>query len=200
MAKLTGKQIRELARSIVPASPGGIRYTPLKEQIHQANPETPENTISGNTYNLETIFLDEITKPSRGLFMPLRQSSGDAAISAETEQISPTGTKLKESDFYQPFADWLKNDVNEVIVAVSLGGAALKSKCGTPDVVGIYKPTAGNLIKFDIEVVTAEIKIDPQAPVVAFGQAVADPRPGRYAGTRHSSPPGGAENRYSCQS
>jgi hypothetical protein len=49
----------------------------------------------------------------------------------------------------------------------------LKSKWGTPDVVGVYKPLASNLIKFPIEIISAEIKIDPQAPVVAFGQAVA---------------------------
>ena len=39
--------------------------------------------------------------------------------------------------------------------------------------VGIYKPLASNLIKFPIEIVSAEIKIDPQVPVVAFGRAVA---------------------------
>jgi hypothetical protein len=44
---------------------------------------------------------------------------------------------------------------------------------GTPDVVGVYKPLASNLIKFPIEIVSAEIKIGPQAPVVAFGQSVA---------------------------
>ena len=49
----------------------------------------------------------------------------------------------------------------------------MKSKWGTPDVIGVYKPLAGNLIKFPLEIVSAEIKIDPQAPVVAFGQAVA---------------------------
>ena len=51
--------------------------------------------------------------------------------------------------------------------------AGLKSKWGTPDVVGIYKPLASNLIKFGLEIISAEVKIDPQAPVVAFGQAVA---------------------------
>jgi hypothetical protein len=49
----------------------------------------------------------------------------------------------------------------------------LKTRWGTPDVIGVYKPLASNLIKFPIEVVSAEIKIDPQAPVVAFGQAIA---------------------------
>jgi len=41
------------------------------------------------------------------------------------------------------------------------------------DVIGVYKPLAGNLIKFPLEIVSVEIKIDSQAPVVAFGQAVA---------------------------
>jgi len=173
MAKLTGMQIREPARSIVLANPAGIRYAPLWKQIHQENPETSENAISGQIWTLDTIFPGEITKPSRGLFVPAASAGGEPAIAANAEQVSPSGAKVKESDFYQPFADWLKDDINEVIAAVSLGGASLKSKWGTPDVVGIYKPTAANLIKFDIEVVTAEIKIDPQFPVVAFGQAIA---------------------------
>ena len=46
-------------------------------------------------------------------------------------------------------------------------------KWGTPDVVGIYKPLASNLIKFPAEIVSAEIKTDPGQPVVAFGQAIA---------------------------
>ena len=94
-------------------------------------------------------------------------------VVGSTEQIAPTGIKVKELEFYKPFAEWLVKDLGEVNVAVSLGGASLKSKWGTPDVVGIYRPTASNLIKFPIEIVAAEIKIDPQAPVVAFGQAIA---------------------------
>ena len=80
---------------------------------------------------------------------------------------------FSEVDFYDPFAEWLKNDLDEVTAVSSLGGAGLKSKWGTPDVVGVYKPTASNLIKFPLEIVSAEIKISPQVPVVAFGQAVA---------------------------
>jgi len=55
-------------------------------------------------------------------------------------QATAAGAKVKESDFYQPFADWLRNDLDEVTEVASLGGAGLKSKWGTPDVVGIYKP------------------------------------------------------------
>lgn len=173
MAKLTGNQIRNLARSIIAANPGGIRYSVLVDKIWQQTPETPKNTIHGSVWNLDSLFPNEITKPSRGLFTLIGKSGNDNVVVGSTEQVAPTGIRVQESDFYEPFAQWLKNDLGEVTVASSLGGAGLKSKWGTPDVIGIYKPLASNLIKFPIEIVSAEIKIDPQAPVVAFGQSVA---------------------------
>jgi hypothetical protein len=166
MAKLSGKEIQKLARSIVAENPGGIRYSVLVDTISQQNPETPKNTVHGSVWNLDTIFPNEITKPSRGLFTPITKSGSETGVPESTEQIAPTGIKIKESEFYAPFAEWLKNDLDEVTEVVSLGGAGLKSKWGTPDVVGIYKPLASNLIKFPIEIVSAEIKIDPQVPVV----------------------------------
>jgi hypothetical protein len=63
--------------------------------------------------------------------------------------------------------------LDEVTDSAALGGASMGKKWGTPDVVGVYKPLASNLIKFAIEIVSAEVKIDPSQPVVAFGQAIA---------------------------
>jgi len=173
MAKLSGKEIQKLARRIVVESPGGIRYSTLVDKVSQQSPETPRNTIHGSVWNLDALFPSEIIKPSRGLFTAVEASDSDSVVVGSTEQIAPTGTKIKESDFYKPFAQWLKNDLGEVTDVASLGGAGLKSKWGTPDVVGIYKSRASDLIKFPLEIVSVEIKIDPQAPVVAFGQAIA---------------------------
>jgi hypothetical protein len=176
MAKLNLQQIRDLARSIIASNPGGVRYSVLTQKISQQAPETPRNTIHGAVWNLDATFPNEITKPSRGLFTPILKQGNESNLveTAETtEQTTTTGTKVKESDFYEPFAQWLKNDLDEATKVASLGGAGLKSKWGTPDVVGVYKPLASNLIKFPLEVISAEIKIDPLAPVVAFGQAVA---------------------------
>jgi hypothetical protein len=170
MAKLSVQQIRERARKIVAESPGGIRYGELLKRILAESPETPSNTIQGSIWNLAEMFPAEITKPSRGLFKP----TGSTEEVAEPEEARRVpGTRIREVDFYEPFAEWLKNDLDEVTVSASLGGAGLKTKWGTPDVVGIYKPLASNLIKFPLEVVSAEIKIDPGQPVVAFGQATA---------------------------
>jgi hypothetical protein len=173
MAKLTTQQVKDLARQIIAENPGGIRYSALVNKISQQSPETPANTIHGSVWNLDALYPNEIAKPSRGLFTPVSKTGNGAFEVGTTEQIAASGIKVKESDFYEPFAQWLHNDLDEVTKVASLGGAGLKSKWGTPDVVGIYKPLASNLIKFPLEIVSAEIKIDPQHPVVAFGQAIA---------------------------
>lgn len=172
MAKLTVQQIRERAKELIAASPGGIRFGVLVKAILQQSPETPSNTIQGSTYNLDSLFPKEIAKPSRGLFTPV-QVGTEAIVVGKTEGFAETGAKIRESEFYGPFAELLKNDLGDVVEVVELGGAGLKSKWATPDVIGVYKPLAKNHIKFDIEIVSAEVKIDHQAPVVAFGQAVA---------------------------
>jgi hypothetical protein len=173
MAKLGIQQIRQAAKTIITRNPGGIRYSALVDAISRENPETPINTIHGSVWNLDTVMPTEVSKPSRGLYKLVNGVSEDGNSLGETEQIAVTGARVRESEFYEPFAEWLKNDLDEVTDVATLGGASMKSKWGTPDVVGVYKPLAGNLIKFPLEIVSAEIKIDPQTPVVAFGQATA---------------------------
>jgi len=165
MAKLSKHKIREVALQTIKASSGGIRYTDLVNHILREHPETPRNTICGSVWDLATQFPNEVVKPSRGLFMSTSAEDAPPTVIAEA--------RLPEKDLYEPFADWLKNDLDEVTTVAPLGGAGLKGKWGTPDVVGVYKPLASNLIRFPLEIVSAEIKLDPQAPVVAFGQAVA---------------------------
>lgn len=169
MAKLTTHAIKELARKIISEHPGGIRYSELVKTILNSSPETSPNTINGCVWNLHTQLPAEILKPSRGLFKPVSMGSSTqvANISQKMQK------KVSESDFYQPFAEWLKNDLDEVTDVTVLGGAIFQKKWGTPDVVGMYKPLASNLIKFQPELVAAEIKSDPQESVVAFGQAMA---------------------------
>ncbi len=169
MPKLTVSQIRELAKQTVLHTPEGIRYRDLVHRIADANPETPLNTIHGSVWDLATRFPDTIHKPSRGLYLPAHPVDGSMGVTPPpiVEQ------HYKEEDYYDPFADWLKNELDEATVAVPLGGAGFQKKWGTPDVVGVYKPLASHRIKFDLEIISAEIKVDPHQPVVAFGQAAA---------------------------
>jgi hypothetical protein len=180
MAKLTVKQIKDLAKSIIASNSGGIRYAALATQILRDNPGTNENTVYTNVSNLDKDFPNEVTKPSRGLFAPARAAEDDTVAAGSAEQVgaeevvtTTAGVRLKESDFYEPFAKWLKNELGEVTRVAPLGGGGIRGRWSTPDVVGTYKKQAGNVIEFPIEIVSAEVKIQPSESVVAFGQAIA---------------------------
>ena len=167
MAKLTIKQIQEAALNLVKSQPGGIRHSRLVHTISAEHPETPKNTIVGAVLALIAKHPGEVSKPSRGLYVPLVAQDNSPPL------VTIIPVKVREEDFYQPFAEWLRNELDEATVAISLGGAGMQKKWGTPDVVGVYKPLASHRIKFDVELISAEIKVDPQQPVVAFGQAAA---------------------------
>jgi molybdopterin converting factor small subunit len=121
MAKLVGKQIEDLARSIIAGEPGGIRYATLVQRICQKEPETSEMAVQNAVWNLHNKFPNEVSKPSRGLFTPTAKFDNEAVNVEDVEQVAPTGMKFKESDFYEPFAKWLKNDLDEVTEVAPLG-------------------------------------------------------------------------------
>lgn len=172
MAHLSGDEIRRLAREIVRDTPGGIRYTPLVRRIHADHPETPINTIHGSVWDLHRQFANEIAKPSRGVYVWIPATA--AATPGEPAPASPTPVAgPREQDFYEPFKGYLKDDLEEATRAVVLGGAGLGEKWGTPDVIGVYKARASDIIKFEAELISAEVKSNPAQPVTAFGQAVA---------------------------
>lgn len=79
---------------------------------------------------------------------------------------------LAEKDFYRPFAEWLRDGLEEVTEALAIGGNIFKGKWSTPDVIGVLRPMRGDLVKFEPQIVSVEIKTDPAQPVVAFGQAI----------------------------
>jgi len=167
VSTVSTKTIRQAGRDIILQYPGGIRFRDLVTKIIEVLPGSAPNSVETQVANqLVAAFPNEITKPSRGLYRPL---SPDEPVAPEPTQ----STVRREEDVYAPFASWLANDLEEATEAVALGGAGLRTKWGTPDVVGVYRPHAAQLIKFTPEIVAAEIKIDPGQPIVAFGQAIA---------------------------
>ena len=165
----TLRQIRATGRDIVKKHPGGIRYAQLVALIQEALPDAVRTSIAAQVANhLVHSYPNEIAKPSRGLYQPIDEDVAPVPV----PQPAPPSI-ASEEDLYAPFAEYLKNDLEEATDAVPLGGAGMKAKWGTPDVVGVYRPLAAQLIKFSPELVAAEIKLDPAQPVVAFGQAIA---------------------------
>jgi hypothetical protein len=167
MAHLSIKQVLELTASLIEQHPGGIRFGEIFNWFRTSHPETPEGTLVAQIANVVKAYPDRVSKVGRGLYAPVSAGTTPAIVSPPQSLVS-----VREEEFYDSFAEYLQDDLDEVVRALPLGGASMKEKWGTPDVVGVYRPTTKDLIKFNHEIVSAEIKIDPREPIVAFGQAV----------------------------
>lgn len=159
------KRVAEAALALIKSNPNGIRWAELRRGVIAALPDENTNTIGGSLHHFRNHLPAGITRPDRGVY-----AMGDGNTSPEP---TPTPSKHRETDFYQPFADWLVGDLEEATRAESIGGNGAGGKWGTPDVIGLYEARPSDPIKFTTEVVAAEIKIDTQSLIVAFGQACA---------------------------
>ena len=160
--------VRNKAVELIKSSLKGLRYSELQRELQSCFPNISANTIAGSSWNLDVTRGKKIYKPTRGLFK--YRLTGGEEIEEITEEIRPT---LREKDFYEPFANFLKTDLGECTETVVLGGNYLGRRWGTPDVIGIYKSLSRDVIKFSPEIISAEIKINPSEPITAFGQAIA---------------------------
>jgi len=185
MVKSNRKQIQQAARDLLAAHPEGLRWSELHKSIVSGAPDTPGNSVTGA---LTTLFQNapDITKVARGTYqltryaeaqsaVPTGGETGGMGVSNEPLIVETPGharVALLEADFYASFAEWLQG-ADEVTAAVALGGSVLKGKWGTPDVLGVLRSRTQDILKFEPQIVSAEIKLDPNQPVVAFGQAIA---------------------------
>jgi len=171
MAKI-GERITDRALEILEANPEGVRYSAMVRQIAASDPSFKTKTIQGNVWNLQEQYPDRLYKPSRGLFRLTKYRDPDTDQLKE-ELVPKQPEKIKEEDFYKPFADWLVNEVEECTKAIPLGGNRFRDKWGTPDVIGKRESKRSDIIQAPVEIVSAEIKPDVYQLVTAFGQACA---------------------------
>ena len=167
-----GEQIVEKAFEILEASPEGVRYSDLKRRIIEADHSFNSNTVGGSTWNLDERYPDRVYKPSRGLFRLMKYRAPDSD-EIKKDLVPKQVKKYKEEDFYEPFADWLMNEIEECTKAIALGRNRFRDKWGTPDVIGKRESKRSDIIQAPVEIVSAEIKLDISQLVTAFGQACA---------------------------
>lgn len=163
-------KIRTRALEILSTNSDGVRYSDLVNKIKEENPEYPHGTITGSIWNLDATMPEKIIKVSRGLFKLIQFA--DSSLPVEPIPIAvDIITKIKEEDFYEPFAEWITNDLEECTKAIALGGSKFKDKWGTPDVIGIREPKKSDIIQYPTEIISVEIKTDTIGLITAFGQA-----------------------------
>ncbi|HME50692.1 MAG TPA: hypothetical protein VKM55_00610 [Candidatus Lokiarchaeia archaeon] len=139
-------------------------------RIQAAEPSVNVNAIQSAVYDLgkKESTKNLFYKPLRGLFRHVDYKETSA------EEIPEPVINIDESKFYQPFADYLVKEREDCTKAISLGGAILKWKWGTPDVYGIWTSKKTDAIQH-FEIITAEIKTDFTRAnlITGFGQACA---------------------------
>ena len=166
MSKSITARIREEAVRIIENHPEGIRYSDLQRKIHEVNGSFKMATIAGSIYDLDTK-VPEVEKPSRGVYRITGADTDGGAVAV------PTTTVIREEEFYPKFAEWLKGDLEDVTMAIPLGGKRFRDKWGTPDVIGKRESKQSDIVKVPIEIVSAEIKTNTNELIAAFGQACA---------------------------
>ncbi len=155
---------------------GGYR-SDLNDYIQSKQPHPPlidfRNSalgFSGIALHRPSLAQDIIAQTLPAPIVPATTARNQAE--ARTDARKPEHS-VGEEAYYKSFAAWLTDGIGEANVAEPIGGSTLRGKWGTPDVLGVRKPLSSDPIKFETEIVAAEIKLDPNQPIVAFGQATA---------------------------
>jgi hypothetical protein len=166
------RRIIQKSIDILDPVPEGIRFTPLVKRLEKALPDIRPRNIPATLVNLEKLAPNEIYKPEKGLFRHTKYRDEELLrLGSVSEDSVPRNAGLTEQIFYEPFAKWLVDDLEECTKAITVGGNRFKDKWGTPDVVGVLRPKPTDIFSFPMEIVSAEIKIDSYSLITAFGQA-----------------------------
>lgn len=169
-----GETIREkiaaLCVQALTLSPSGLRFAEIKRYVqHHLDPSIKQSNIPANLVKLVEISDGKITKVDKGLYQ-LASNLGN--VSHEEIITTPSSKKITEQDFYQSFADWLVNELEDCTKTEVVGGASFGDKWATPDVIGVLKSKPSDIFKFEHEIVAAEIKISGgESLITALGQA-----------------------------
>jgi hypothetical protein len=166
-------QIKAKALELLENHAEGLRFSELHDKILESEDNFNPNTINGCIWNLDAIYPDQVYKPSKGLFRLLKYKPHETEVLPSQSTASAILGAAREEEFYEPFADWLKIEIEDVTHAIPLGGNKFKDKWGTPDVIGKRESARSDIVKGPTEIVSAEIKTETYQLVIAFGQACA---------------------------
>lgn len=146
-------------------NPTGLRFSELYQYVEtNLDPEIKRGNIPANLVSMVQSSHGQIKKIDKGFY----QLSDELIEQPKTPTLA---VKIRESDFYEKFANYLENDLEDCTKAINLGGASFGDKWATPDVIGVLKPKPSDTFRFEPEIVAAEIKTATNDLITALGQA-----------------------------
>ena len=163
------EQIADKAVELLIKEPRGLHCSDLLRLMRREFPDIKEASFHWTIPDLALHRPEEIYKPARGLFRHVRFR--ETEVESDIKTMETSRKKGGEDEFYKSFAEYLVDELEECTKAIPLGGNCFKDKWGTPDVVGVLCPRQSDILKFPAEIVSAEVKIDSNALITAFGQA-----------------------------
>jgi len=146
----------------------GLRHSALIQRLKAELPDIPVNTIRGCVVGLAEYKPEAVYRPAKGLFQHAKYRENEPTPAAVTSVVA---SPVREENFYDSFAEYLVEDLEECTRCIPLGGCTFQDRWGTPDVIGIRKARESDIIKLPTEIVVAEIKLDTRNLITAFGQA-----------------------------
>ena len=176
-------------KAILARHPEGMRAKTLADEIYRKLPDDRHNSIWAQLSMVTDAHPNKFHKVSEpgaayyflstagNIEMPLPRGTSKPLSSRKTNSRASTSRKFSEKDYYKPFARYLEygddDNLNVCTKAIPLGRNVFGNQWNTPDVIGLFKPRANDVIDFSTEVVSTEIKIDGTQVMNGFGQACA---------------------------
>jgi hypothetical protein len=151
----------------------GLRWIDLYSLIKDEYPGMEDRTIIDGIKNFYSNNTSQVYKPEKGLYKLVKNNEVIfASVDPDVyEKDNLSSNKIEEKKFYESFAAWLVDDLEECTKAKVLGNNVFGDKWGTPDIIGISKSLPTDTIKKEIEITSVEIKYDRYQLITAFGQA-----------------------------
>ncbi len=170
----TPQQITSAIINLLTEAPEGMRSTEIFDAVKEKFPDARRGQIIGRLRQLRLDPRSDIERLSRGLYRHIKfgpkDDSGRPIIVLSDDDENENMTEVR---FYQPFSDYLVDELEECTEAKPLGGNTFGGRWGTPDVIGKNESQRGDVIEHETEIISAEIKTDETALITAFGQACA---------------------------
>lgn len=171
-------KVRAEAAVMLHDRPEGMRFTDLVDALNRNHPSRTAKAIGNDIVGLDRALPTQVFKPSKGLYMHCRFRPDDRTASAqEVAKAGATARRgvapLPEHVFYSSFANWLRDDLEEVTQVIVLGGNTFRDRWGTPDVLGKFESRRSDVVKGMTLIVASEVKADVADLLKGFGQACA---------------------------
>ncbi len=122
-------RIRLAAVELLQQRPEGLTYTELVQAMRQLHPDRNLKSLSNDVVNLDRHFPSKVYKPAKGVYRHNRfKDSAEAQAAEPKPPVVGRAARIAEEKFYPLFAAWLTNDLEEVTVAIPLGGNAFRDR------------------------------------------------------------------------